>query len=169
MFFYIFCGISTHAICRGGLPIVARKFIRKILAAAVVALWRTRFRWCGEARRREWAMRGSSRRDGSNTKPESDRPMWGCTIENKIDNSFAGPRSTCSIPLVCQSRRGVIGDAECANCRRSTTRIYRAGVAAGSPSRRTCVRIKTYLDGTIVNAISIAVTTPLQYPTDIVD
>lgn len=96
--------------------------------------------------------------------------MWDRTIESKIDNPSAGPAlHLCSIP-VCQSRRGVIGGRRvCTNCRRPTTRIYRAAAAAGSPSHRTRVRIKTHLDGTIVNAISIAVTTPLQYSTDIVE
>lgn len=147
-FYIILCGISTHAICRGGLPIVARKFIRKILAAAV-ALWWTRFRWCGGARRR--AVPGGMA--ATQNRSRTDR----CGAVQSRAKSITHPPVRAppgSIPPVCQSRRGVIGDAECANCRRSTTWIYRAGVAADSPSRRTCVRIKTHLDGTIVNAIS---------------
>lgn len=89
---------------------------------------------------------------GGNTKPSEG----GCTIENEIDNSSASAPP--ALPPVCQSRRGVIGDAECANCRRSATRIYRAG----NPSRRTRVRMKAHSDGTIVKAISIVTTTSLR-------
>ncbi|KYN26885.1 hypothetical protein ALC57_03700 [Trachymyrmex cornetzi] len=38
--------------------------------------------------------------------------MWGCTIESEIDNSSAGSALHLLYPPVCQSRRGVIGDAE---------------------------------------------------------
>lgn len=117
-----------------------------------------RFRY-GVHGHRRGGFRGGETPSGTKPSPTGwpTRVAGGCTIATEIDNSSTAPPALYS---VCQSR--VIGDAECANCRRSTTRIYRAATArAGGPSPRTHVRIKTHLDGTIVNAQSIVVTTPL--------
>lgn len=134
----------------------------------VATLWRTRFRSCRGARRRgrKGFCKGRGGGGATQNRPSNVGERLYYTIESEIDNSSAGSSLHLLYP-VCQSRRGVIGDAEYANCRRSTTRIYRGG---WSPSRRPRVRIKAPLNATIVNAISIAATiVASQYPPDIVE
>jgi len=147
------CSAHVHRhLLRRRPPIVAGKFIRKMPTAAAAALWRMRLHWC--------ASRGGFREEGKEERP-SDRRH----IAKPTERGESRARSITHPPLhllgpLCQSCRGVIGDAECANCRRSTTRIYRAA-AAGCPCRSR-VRIKAHLKGAIVNARSIVVTTPLR-------
>lgn len=169
-FFYLPSRYSTHTYiyiyitsAHLLLPIVARKFIRKILAA-VAALWRMRFRWCTWASGEVFAGERGRRHITKPTPTDEGMVMLVMVVVQSRARSITHPPLHLLSP-VCQSRHGVIGDAECANCRRSTTRIYRA--TRGDRSRCTRVRIKAHLGGTIVNAQSIEVTTPLMCSPDI--
>lgn len=125
---------------RRGLPIVARKFIRKIPGVVAERYGERGFDdveerdiegGAGRFVREEGEEAERHKTDRQTNQPTNIGEKLYYTIESEIDNSSARPNppppSLHLLYPVCQSRPGVIGDAECANCRRSTTRIYRVG------------------------------------------
>lgn len=124
--------------------------------------WRTRFRWCIEEsetrlRRKGVYIRGWG---GDRERHRTDRPtdVGGEVVlynrESEIDNSSGG--SSLHLPFpVCQSRRGVIGDAEYAQTVDDRRREFIAACGGWSPSCRPRVRIKAPLSPSSDYALKI--------------
>lgn len=97
--------------------------------------WWQRYGECGfdnVEERDVWGVRGfirggRRRQRQSDTKPTDVGEKLYYTIQSRAKSITHPParRSTCSTRYVNHAAAGVIGDAEYANCRRSTTRIYR--------------------------------------------